>query len=58
MIIYCIKCELPIKNDEEVKFTAVAFFKQLGSRVAFSVTTPHEAEKESFRHVQCSIKER
>jgi hypothetical protein len=53
MIIYCLKCEVPIRDGEEVQFTASAFFKQLASRVAFSVSTPHEAEKETFRHVKC-----
>jgi hypothetical protein len=53
MIVYCLKCDVPIRDGEEVKFTALAYFKQLASRVAFSVTTPHEAERETFRHAQC-----
>jgi hypothetical protein len=53
MIINCIKCNRPIKTGDEIKYTAVSFYKELGSKVAYSVSTPHEADQETFRHIQC-----
>jgi len=57
MTIVCFKCNNRIKTDEEVQFTARAYFKEIGSRVNYCISTPHEVIKDTLRHVNCRNEE-
>ena len=57
MTLTCFKCGYRIKTDEEVQYTGRSFFKEVASRVAYCITTPHEVIKDTIRHVICPIEE-
>ena len=57
MIVLCNICGLPFKEEEEVRGCVDAFWHELGSRVHFSITNPHNVIRGSLRHVLCEEKE-
>jgi hypothetical protein len=57
MIIACSVCNKPFREDEEVRYTADSFWHELGSRIHFSVSKPHNVIRDSLRHSACEEKE-
>ncbi len=53
MIIYCPKCKQPFKEGDEVQGTFRAFWHELGSKVHFSISKPHEYVPGTLSHVKC-----
>lgn len=53
MIIRCRACGHRIADGDEVRGTFRAFLHELGSTVLYSITKPHEVEKDSLEHVNC-----
>lgn len=53
MMILCQKCRQPLREDDEITFTGRAFYHELGSKVSYSITKPHDADPDTFAHVDC-----
>lgn len=53
MQIYCNLCHHVIIEEEEVRFTANAYWHELGSKTIYSVSRPHHVDKDSIRHADC-----
>lgn len=53
MMILCQKCDRPLREGQEIKFTGRAFYRELGSKVTYAITTPHDADPDTFAHVDC-----
>ena len=53
MILYCNICKASLKEKEEVRLTADAYWHELGSKIVFSISQPHNVDVTSLRHVDC-----
>ena len=53
MIIDCWICHKPFKEGEEIVFTGYAYWHELGSKVAYSISKPHEVAKDTIHHSDC-----
>lgn len=49
----CRKCHLPFKENHEVQGMFKAFWHELGSKIHFSISKPHEYVAETLEHVDC-----
>ena len=57
MIISCNICHLPFKENDEVRGLMDAYWHELGSRVHFSLSKPHNVLRDSLRHRSCEESE-
>lgn len=57
MTIHCRKCGRVLKNEDEVRYTALGYYQELRSKVVFSVSKPHEVEADSLEHADCYLEE-
>jgi hypothetical protein len=53
MQLYCHICRHILKEGEEVMFTGMSYWHELGSKVTYSISTPHHVLKDSLRHSDC-----
>lgn len=49
----CNLCNRPFKEDDEVMYVAFSYWHELGSKVNYSISKPHEVDQHSFQHVTC-----
>lgn len=49
----CPRCDLPFKTDELVELTVIAPYKELKSKVTFSIGQPVDSYPESLIHHTC-----
>jgi hypothetical protein len=54
MLIECRKCGKILRTDDEVRYTAIGYYRELGSKRVFSVSKPHDVEPDSLEHVDCT----
>lgn len=53
MLRTCYLCGEPLKTDELVELTVIAPFRELKSKVAFSIGAPQDAYASTLRHHEC-----
>lgn len=53
MTVYCYLCQQPFRDGSEVAFTGLAYWHELKSKVAYSITQPHEVYADTMHHTDC-----
>lgn len=53
MIVYCGNCGGKLREGEEVKGTFHAYYHELGSKVHWSITKPHDYDTGTLCHSDC-----
>ena len=51
---YCPKCGQPIKTGDKVELLVYAIYKEVPSKIAYSIEKPFDAEPESLAHLNCA----
>ena len=57
MTLHCSICGKHFREEDEIRGEMDAFWHQLGSRVHFSVTKPHNVVAATLRHIACEESE-
>lgn len=53
MRIHCAICSKPFREEDEIRAEMDCYWHELGSRVHYSVTKPHNVMQSTMRHVSC-----
>ena len=54
MNLACHLCRHYFKEEDEVMYIATSYWHELGSKVNFCVSKPHDVDQKSFVHVNCN----
>lgn len=54
MIVTCTKCGKFLKEGQEVEGVFRAFYHELGSKVHYAITKPHDYVPNTLCHVDCN----
>ena len=53
MTLYCSICKARFKHEDEVRFTADAYWNEIGSNTVYSISKPHNVLRDSLAHTAC-----